>query len=120
MTLKSDCLFCKIIEGKIPSKKVFEDEDMLAFHDINPAAQVHFLIIPKVHIDNLYDGDLRYSQILGKILGMAGQLAKEQGADDGFRVIINNGRVGKQEVYHLHMHVLAGPEPLRSSVKPTV
>jgi histidine triad (HIT) family protein len=117
--IKHDCLFCKIVAGKIPSRKVFEDDDMLAFHDINPAAQLHFLMVPKVHIDNLYDGNLAYQQILGKLLGMAGQLATEQGATDGFRVIINNGRVGKQEVYHLHLHVLAGPEPMRSSVKPT-
>jgi histidine triad (HIT) family protein len=119
MMLKADCLFCKIIEGKIPSKKVYEDDDMLAFHDINPAAAVHFLIVPKVHIDNLYDGDLRYQQVLGRMLGMAGQLAREQGANDGFRVIINNGRVGRQEVYHLHIHVLAGSEPMRSAVTPT-
>jgi histidine triad (HIT) family protein len=118
MTLKSDCIFCKIIEGKIPSKKVYEDDDMLAFHDINPAAAVHFLIVPKVHIDNLYDGDLRYQQVLGRMLGMTGQLAREQGANDGFRVIINNGRVGRQEVYHLHIHVLAGSEPMRSVVTP--
>jgi histidine triad (HIT) family protein len=116
--LKGDCLFCKIIEGKIPSKKVYEDDDMLAFHDINPAAPIHFLIVPKIHIDNLYDGNLSHSPVLGKMLGMAGQLARAEGADDGFRVIINTGRVGRQEVYHLHLHVLGGPEPLGSRNNP--
>ena len=116
--LKSDCLFCKIIEGKIPSKKVYEDDHMLAFHDINPAAPIHFLIVPKIHVENLYDGDLQYQEVLGKMLGMTGQLAREQGANDGFRVIINNGRVGKQEVYHLHIHVIGGPDPLGSRNNP--
>ena len=116
--LKSDCLFCKIIEGKIPSKKVYEDNEMFAFHDINPAAPIHFLIVPKIHLENLYDADLKHEVVLGKMLGMTGQLALAQGATDGFRVIINNGRVGKQEVYHLHIHVIGGPEPLGSRNNP--
>lgn len=113
---KPDCLFCRIARGEIPARKVYEDDEILAFHDIHPVAPVHFLIIPKVHVDNLYDGDLRHQAVLGRMLGRAGELAREQGADDGFRVVINNGRVGRQEVYHLHIHVLGGPEPLGSGM----
>jgi len=116
MTQKTDCLFCRIGSGEIPSRKVYEDDEILAFHDIHPSAPIHFLVIPKIHLDNLYDADMRYQQVLGKMLGMAGQLAREQGAADGFRVVINNGRVGRQEVYHLHIHVLGGPEPLGSGM----
>ena len=116
MSTKPDCIFCRIARGEIPSKKVFEDDEILAFHDINPSAPVHFLIVPKVHVDNLYDADLKHQAVLGKMLGMAGQLAREQGSPDGFRVVINNGRVGRQEVYHLHVHVLGGPEPLGSGM----
>jgi histidine triad (HIT) family protein len=115
--MSQDCIFCRIARGEIPSRKVYEDDDILAFHDINPAAPVHFLIVPKRHVENLYDADMAYQSMLGKVLGMAGQLAREQGLNDGFRTIINNGRVGRQEVYHLHMHVLGGPEPLRSGMK---
>ncbi len=113
---KPDCLFCRIARGEIPSRKVYEDDQILAFHDIHPSAPVHFLLIPKIHLDNLYDGDLRHQQLLGRMLGVIGQLATEQGATDGFRVVINNGRVGRQEVYHLHIHVLGGPQPLGSGM----
>jgi histidine triad (HIT) family protein len=116
--LSQDCVFCRIARGEIPSSKVYEDDEILAFHDIHPSAPVHFLIVPKAHIENLYDGDMRHRDVLGKMLGMAGRLASEQGLTDGFRSIINTGRVGRQEVYHLHMHVLGGPEPLRSGLKP--
>lgn len=114
MSLSDSCIFCRIAAGEIPSKKVYEDEDMLAFHDIHPAAPIHFLIIPKKHLVNLYDVDIKEQALLGKMLGMAGQLAREQGSVDGFRVVINNGRVGRQEVYHLHIHIMGGPEPLGS------
>jgi histidine triad (HIT) family protein len=109
-----DCLFCRIAKGEIPSRKVYEDDDILAFHDINPATPVHFLIIPKTHLANLYDADLGQAPLLGKMFGIAGRLAREQGCDDGFRAVVNNGRVGRQEVYHLHIHVMGGPEPLKS------
>ena len=111
---KPDCLFCKIAKGTIPSRKVYEDDDFMAFHDIQPAAPVHFLMIPKVHVDNLYDGDMRHQAVLGKMLGMSGQLARQEGCNDGFRVVINNGVVGRQEVYHLHIHVMGGDKPLGS------
>jgi histidine triad (HIT) family protein len=115
--MSQDCIFCRIARGEIPSRKVHEDDEILAFHDIAPAAPVHFLIIPKVHVENLYDADLAYQALLGRMLGMAGRLAREQGLTDGFRLMINNGRVGRQEVYHLHMHVLGGPDPLRTGLK---
>jgi histidine triad (HIT) family protein len=114
MSLSDSCIFCRIAAGEIPSKKVYEDEDMLAFHDIHPVAPIHFLIIPKKHLVNLYDADIKEQALLGKMMGMAGQLAREQGSVDGFRVVINNGRVGRQEVYHLHIHIMGGPEPLGS------
>lgn len=114
MSQSDSCIFCRIAAGEIPSKKVYEDEDMLAFHDIHPAATIHFLIIPKKHLVNLYDADIKEQALLGKMMGMAGQLAREQGSVDGFRVVINNGRVGRQEVYHLHIHIMGGPEPLGS------
>jgi histidine triad (HIT) family protein len=107
-----NCIFCKIAGGAIPSRKVFEDEDILAFHDINPIAPVHFLIIPKLHVASLYDCDLRHQAVLGKIMALSGGLAREQGASDGFRTIINTGRVGRQEVYHVHVHIIGGAEVL--------
>ena len=108
----NDCIFCKIVAGKIPSRKVYEDDDMLAFHDINPVAPVHFMIIPKEHVASLADCDERNAPVLGKMLAKAGRLAREQGATDGFRTIINTGRVGRQDVYHLHIHIIGGPDPL--------
>ncbi len=118
LTHKADCLFCRIVAGEIPARKVYEDDDIMAFHDINPSAPVHFLIVPRIHVENLYDADMKHQAILGKMLGMSGDLAKAQGCTDGFRVVINNGRVGRQEVYHLHIHVMGGTEPLRSGMKP--
>ena len=112
MSTKPDCIFCRIAAGELPSRKVYEDDEVFAFHDIHPVAPVHFMIVPKQHMENLYDADLKHQQVLGRILGVAGQLARDQGLDDGFRVVINTGRVGRQEVYHLHVHVLGGPDPL--------
>ena len=107
-----DCIFCKIVRNEIPSRKVYEDEDIFAFHDIRPLAPVHFMIIPKEHVATLYDAGMAQQRSLGKMLAMAGELARKEGATDGFRTIINTGRVGNQEVYHLHMHVIGGPDPL--------
>lgn len=112
-----DCIFCKIIEGKIPCNKVFEDEDILAFHDIQPAAPVHFMVIPKLHVASLADVDLSHQMVLGKMLVLGSKLAIEQGLTDGWRTIINTGRVGRQEVYHLHMHIVGGKEVLPGMVK---
>ncbi len=111
------CVFCKIVRGEIPSRKIYEDADIFAFHDIHPLAPVHFMIIPKKHIDSLADCDTGHQAVLGKLLAMAPRLAREQGSTDGFRVIINTGRVGRQEVYHLHVHVIGGPEALGPMLK---
>jgi len=109
---EANCLFCRIVRGEIPAKKVYEDEDVLAFHDIRPVAPVHFLIIPKVHVPTMYEAGMSHHRPLGKMLALAGELATKEGATEGFRTIINTGRVGHQEVYHVHMHVIGGPDSL--------
>ena len=108
----NDCLFCRIVRGEIPSRKVYEDDDVFAFHDIHPIAPVHFLIIPKLPLATLYDGDASHGPVLGKIIALSGRLAREEGARDGFRTIVNTGRVGRQEVYHVHVHIIGGPDVL--------
>jgi histidine triad (HIT) family protein len=110
----TDCIFCKIARGEIPSKKIYEDEDIFAFHDIHPQAPVHFMIIPKEHIPSLNEADMSHQTVLGKIFAKSGELARGQGLTNGFRTIINTGRIGRQEVYHLHIHILGGPEPFGS------
>ena len=107
-----NCIFCKILRGEIPAKKVHEDELVLAFHDVRPQAPVHLLVIPKEHVPTLYEAAAGHEKALGRMLALAGELARKEGAADGFRTIINTGRVGHQEVYHVHMHVLGGSEPL--------
>jgi histidine triad (HIT) family protein len=107
-----NCIFCKIIRGEIPAKKIYEDAEVLAFTDIRPQAPVHLLVIPKLHVATLYEAQPAHQSALGKMLSVAGRLAREAGAGEGFRTIINTGRVGHQEVYHVHMHVLGGPDPL--------
>lgn len=107
-----NCIFCKIVAGTIPSRKVFEDEDVLAFHDIAPMAPVHFMIIPKKHIASLAEATAEDAPVLGKALSIAGRLAREQGSPEGFRTIINTGKIGRQDVYHLHIHIIGGPNPL--------
>jgi histidine triad (HIT) family protein len=111
-----NCIFCKIIAGKIPAKKLYEDDDVLAFHDINPAAPVHFLIIPKIHIATLNDTTAENTALLGKMLLLAPTLAKQAGAENGFRTVINTGLDGGQEVYHVHMHVMGGARPWKRAV----
>lgn len=106
--MSENCLFCRIVAGEIPCKMVYEDADILAFHDIHPVAPVHFMIIPKEHIASLADAHARHEMLLGRILLLAPVLAKEQGLTDGFRTIINTGRGGGQEVFHLHVHVIGG------------
>ena len=104
----SNCLFCKIVRGEIPCRKVYEDDEVLAFHDINPVAPVHFMLIPKLHLASLADADERHAALLAKMLLLAPKLAKEQGLDDGFRTVINTGSGGGQEVFHLHVHIIGG------------
>lgn len=109
------CIFCKIIEGKIPSRKVYEDEEMLAFHDIHPWAPVHFLMIPKVHLASLAQAGPEHAALLGRMMSLAPKLALQEGCrpypEGGFRVVINTGQEGGQEVQHLHIHVFGGPRP---------
>jgi len=103
-----NCIFCKIVAGEIPSKKVHEDEEFLAFHDIRPHAPVHFLIIPKRHIDSLADARPEDAPMLGRLMALVPQLARANGLEAGFKTGINTGRDGGQEVDHLHIHVLGG------------
>ena len=105
------CLFCRIARGEVPSRKAYEDDEILAFHDINPAAPVHLLVVPKRHVDSLLTTGPEHAALLGKLMILAPRLAKEQGCDNGFRVVINNGPDGGQEVFHLHIHILGGPRP---------
>ncbi|MDR2876102.1 MAG: histidine triad nucleotide-binding protein [Methylobacillus sp.] len=104
----SDCIFCKIVTGEIPGRKIYEDDEVLAFHDIHPVAPVHFLLIPKRHIVSLAECGAGDRDILGRMMLLAPKLAHEQGLDAGFRTVINTGHGGGQEVFHLHVHVFGG------------
>ena len=103
-----DCIFCRIARGEIPCRKVYEDYQMLAFHDINPVAPVHFMLIPKLHLASLLDAGEEHATLLGKMLLLAPKLAQEQGLENGFRTVINTGKGGGQEVFHLHIHIIGG------------
>ena len=109
------CIFCKIVEGQIPSKKVYEDEEILAFHDIHPWAPVHFLLIPKEHITSMTHVEERHAPLLGRMMALVPKLAAQEGCrpypEGGFRVVANTGADGGQEVAHLHFHVIGGPRP---------
>lgn len=100
----SECIFCKIISGVIPAQKIYEDADFIAFHDIKPMAKVHFLIVPKLHVETLKDCDETHQALLGKALLLAPILAAEQELV-GFKTLINTGHEGGQEVFHIHVHV---------------
>lgn len=111
-----DCLFCKIIKGEIPCNKVYEDEEILAFHDINPAAPIHILVIPKKHITSLAHLEKEDETIVGKIYTVINEIAQKNGfKEEGYRVIVNCGKNGGQEVMHLHFHLLAG-KPLGEKI----
>ncbi len=109
------CLFCKIAAGNIPSRKVYDDDELYAFHDIAPWAPVHFLIIPRMHIASMASLDDSHSQLMGRIMTLAPRLALQEGCEPyptgGFRIVCNNGAQGGQEVHHLHVHVMGGPRP---------
>lgn len=111
MSADPNCIFCKIVAGQVPSRKAYEDAELLAFHDIHPWAPVHVLIIPKRHIASLDEAVPSDEALLGRMLGLAPRLMRELGVADGFRTVVNTGPNGGQEVYHLHMHVLGGPRP---------
>ena len=113
----SDCLFCKIVDGRIPAQKVYEDELVLAFKDIHPQRPVHILVIPKKHITSLATIVPEDAAILGRMLVKANEIAVAQGSPGGFRVIINTGEIGQQEVPHLHAHIVGGSEPVGPMLK---
>ena len=110
-----NCLFCKIASGKIPSKKVYEDEEIFAFHDISPWAPVHFLLIPKAHIPSMAHLTDAHTGLMGRMMVLVPKLALQEGCnpypDGGFRVVSNIGAEGRQEIHHLHIHVTGGPRP---------
>ena len=113
---ENNTIFGKILRGEIPCKRIYEDDEILAFHDIHPAAEVHFLIIPKQFIASLAEVRVADAPILGKLLALVPVLAAQEGLTDGFRTAINTGRLGRQDVYHLHIHVFGnrpGSDPLR-------
>ena len=105
------CVFCKIIAGEIPCRKAYEDDELLVFHDIAPWAPVHVLIIPKEHIGTFYDVTETHTAMLGRIMALAPRLMREHGVAGGFRTLVNTGPDGRQEVPHLHVHVMGGPRP---------
>jgi len=104
----ADCLFCRIVRGEIPCRKAFEDDEVLAFHDINPVAPVHFMLVPKLHLATLAEAGDAHAALLGKMMLLVPKLAIEQGLDNGFRTVINTGKGGGQEIFHLHIHVIGG------------
>ncbi len=106
-----NCIFCKIAAGQIPSHKVYEDEALIAFHDIAPWAPVHVLIVPKTHIESHAQLGDEHAALAGRMMVLAPKLMRELGVSGGFRTVINTGRDGGQEVMHLHMHVMGGPRP---------
>ncbi len=111
----ADCLFCKIVAGKIPSEVVYQDDEIFVFNDIHPWAPVHFLMIPKVHIPSLAHVGPEHVGLLGRMMVLAPQLALQAGCEPypsgGFRIVSNTGEQGGQEVHHLHVHVIGGPRP---------
>ncbi|MDQ1815363.1 histidine triad nucleotide-binding protein [Massilia sp. CCM 9210] len=117
----TDCLFCKIAAKQIPSSIVYEDEELLAFKDIHPAAPVHLLVIPKLHVATLSECNETHGELLGKMLALAPKLAREHGCEvtydadgkpaGGYKTLINSGPDGGQEVYHLHLHMYGGARP---------
>ena len=109
--MEDNCVFCKIIKGEIPSSKVYEDEEIIAFNDINPAAPIHVLVVPKKHIESLAKMEERKKKIISKVYKIINDIAEKQGfKEKGYRVIVNCGKDGGQEVPHLHFHLLAGKQ----------
>ena len=111
MSADPNCIFCKIVAGQIPAKKVFEDEQVLAFHDIHPWAPVHILLVPKLHLTSMVDVGPQHQDLLGRMMVLSARLMAELGVTNGYRHVINTGLDGAQEVQHLHMHVMGGPRP---------
>ena len=111
MSTDPNCLFCKIATGQIPAKKVYEDDEMVAFHDIHPWAPVHVLIVPKKHIAGMVDVTPEDAPLLGRMMAVSPRLMRDLGVTNGYRHVINTGADGRQEVMHLHLHVMGGPRP---------
>jgi len=111
MSHDPNCLFCKLVDGKIPSRKAYEDDEILVFHDIAPWAPVHLLVIPKRHIPSMIDVTEADAPLLGRMMAMIPKLMRGSGVTNGFRVMVNNGPDGLQEVPHLHLHAFGGPRP---------
>ena len=111
MSSDPNCIFCKIVAGQIPARKAHEDDQLLVFHDIAPWAPVHVLIIPKRHITTMYDTTEGDAAMLGRMTALAPKLMRDLGVTNGFRIVVNTGRDGMQEVQHVHMHVMGGPRP---------
>ncbi|MBI5049535.1 MAG: histidine triad nucleotide-binding protein [Nitrospirae bacterium] len=104
-----NCLFCRIVEKKIPSKKVYEDEHVFAFEDIHPQAPVHILVVPKKHISTILEAKEEDNELIGRMFQTANKLAKDRGvAERGFRLVLNCNRESGQTIYHIHLHLLAG------------
>jgi histidine triad (HIT) family protein len=104
----SDCLFCKIAAGEIPSDTVYEDDQCIVFKDLYPKAQVHLLVVPREHVASLKEMDASHDALMAHMIRLLPKLAEEQGLDTGFRTIINTGPGGGQEIFHLHIHLLGG------------
>jgi len=111
MVADPNCIFCKIVAGQIPAQKVYEDEELLVFHDIHPWAPVHILLIPKLHLVSLVDVGAEHAGLLGRMMVLSSRLMKDLGVANGYRHVINTGPDGGQEVQHLHLHVMGGPRP---------
>ena len=103
----SDCLFCKIIHGEIPSKTEYQDDDVFAFHDINPQAPIHLLVVPKKHIAKVGDLEKEHISLMGTLLLRAKEIAARKGCND-YRLVFNNGPQAQQTVYHIHLHLISG------------
>lgn len=115
MSHDPNCIFCKIAQGEIPSRKVYEDDDIFVFHDIAPWAPIHFLMIPKKHIPSMAHVDNTHAELLGRMMVLLPKLALQEGCkpypEGGFRIVTNTGAEGGQEVHHMHWHVMGGPRP---------
>ena len=111
MSHDPDCIFCKLVDGKIPSRKAYEDDEILVFHDIAPWAPVHLLLIPKKHVPSMVEVTADDAPLLGRMLAMIPKLMLDNGVTNGFRIIVNTGQDGMQEVPHLHLHAIGGPRP---------
>lgn len=106
--MSKDCIFCRIVAGEIPAKIVHQDDEVVAFEDVNPQAPTHVLVIPRAHIPRVLDVKPEHSPLLGRIFEVASRIARERSLEEGFRLVLNNGPQAGQTVYHLHFHLIGG------------